>query len=88
MHKGADIAREIADIAIGSDDLASIVEVVKIAKELQARIQRDYRKIISFNSLLIALGYFEVITNTTSSFLHNSSTVAIAMENMRDYAVS
>ena len=88
MHKGADIAREIADIAIGSDDLASIVEMVKIAKELEARIHRDYNKIISFNTLLIALGYFGVLSNTASSFLHNSSTVAIAMENMRDYTVA
>ncbi|MDY3118439.1 MAG: heavy metal translocating P-type ATPase [Peptoniphilus sp.] len=87
MHKGADIAREIADIAIGSDDLTSIVEVVKIAKELEGRIRRDYNKIISLNSLLIALGYFQVISNTSSSFLHNSSTVAIAMDNMKDYTL-
>lgn len=88
MHKGADIAREIADIAIGSDDLASIVNVVKIAKELDKRIKKDYNQIIGFNTLLIALGYFGVISNTTSSFLHNSSTVAIGMENMRNYALA
>lgn len=87
MHKGADVAREIADIAIGSDDLHSIVKVVKIAKELEDRVKADYRKIIFFNSLLIALGYFEVITNTTSSFLHNGSTVAIALDNMKEYGV-
>lgn len=87
MHRGADVAREIADIAIGSDDLKSIVDVVKIAKELDRRVQKDYNRIISFNSLLIALGYFQVITNTTSSFLHNSSTVAIALDNMKEYAV-
>lgn len=87
MHKGADVAREIADIAIGSDDLHSIVKVVRIAKELDERVKTDYRKIISFNSLLIALGYFQVITNTTSSFLHNGSTVAIALDNMKEYAV-
>ncbi len=87
MHKGADIAREIADIAIGSDDLKSIVKLVKIAKGLQKRIKSDYNQIISFNSLLIALGYFQVISNTTSSLLHNSSTVSIALENMKEYNI-
>ena len=85
MKKGADIAKEISDISIGSDDLESIVDIVKISKGLEKRIAKDYREIISFNSLLIILGFFGLISNTSSAFLHNSSTVLNALNNMKRY---
>lgn len=87
MYRGADIAREISDIAIGNDRLESIVEVVKISKALTKRIDRDYRGIIGFNSALILGGVAGIFTNTTSSFLHNTSTVLAAWNNMKPYAL-
>ena len=87
MHEGADIAKEIADISIKSDSLKELIDVIKISKELEKRVHRSYRKIISFNSALIALGVTGQLTNTSSAFLHNASTVAIAGRNMRDYRV-
>ena len=87
MHEGADIAKEIADISIKSDSLKELIDVIKISKELEKRVHRSYRKIISFNSALIALGVTGHLTNTNSAFLHNASTVAIAGRNMRAYRV-
>lgn len=87
MYRGADIAREISDIAIGNDNLCSLVHVVKIAKSLKTRIDRDYKEIILFNSALIIGGVAGVVTNTTSSFLHNTSTVLTAWNNMKPYAL-
>lgn len=87
MHEGADIAKEIADISIKSDSLKELIDVIKISKELEKRVHRSYRKIISFNSALIALGVTGHLTNTSSAFLHNVSTVAIAGRNMRSYRV-
>ena len=87
MHEGADIAKEIADISIKSDSLKELIDVIKISKELEKRVHRSYRKIISFNSALIALGVTGYLTNTSSAFLHNASTVAIAGRNMRAYRV-
>ena len=87
MHEGADIAKEIADISIKSDSLKELIDVIKISKELEKRVHRSYRKIISFNSALIALGVTGQLTNTSSAFLHNASTVAIAGRNMKDYRV-
>lgn len=87
MHEGADIAKEIADISIKSDSLKELIDVIKISKELEKRVHRSYRKIIFFNSALIALGVTGHLTNTSSAFLHNASTVAIAGRNMRDYRV-
>lgn len=87
MYKGADIAREISDIAIGSDDLHSLIDVVKIAKELDNRIKIDYRQIISFNGALILLGVFGLLSNTKSAYLHNASTVINVFSNMRPYHI-
>ncbi len=87
MHEGADIAKEIADISIKSDSLKELIDVIKISKILEKRIHKNYRQIISFNGLLIALGVTGHLTNTNSAFLHNASTVAIAARNMRDYRI-
>ena len=87
MHEGADIAKEIADLSIKSDSLKELIDVIKIAKSLEKRIHRNYREIITFNGVLIALGVTGHLTNTNSAFLHNASTVAIAGRNMRDYRV-
>lgn len=49
------------------------------------RMKVDHQEIMLVNSSLIALGAFNIISNTTSSFLHNTSTVMIAGNNMKDY---
>lgn len=87
MHKGADLAREISDIAIGKDDLSSLADLILLARALQERTRQDYRFILSFNSLLIGLGLFGILSNTGSAFLHNASTVGTAMANMKRYRV-
>lgn len=87
MHKGADLAREISDIAIGKDDLSSLADLILLARALQERTRQDYRFILSFNSLLIGLGLFGILSNTGSAFLHNASTVGTALANMKRYRV-
>jgi heavy metal translocating P-type ATPase len=82
VNSGAAIAREIADITIETDELELLVVLRRIAKVLMERIQKDYRVIISFNTLLIALGVGGIITAKTSAMLHNTSTLVISMYNM------
>lgn len=87
MHQGADIAKEISDISIGSDSLEGLVDVVKLSKAMDKRIKTDYKQIVSFNSSLIILGVLGILSNTSSSLLHNLSTVMIAGKNMKDYKI-
>lgn len=84
VNTGAAIAREIADITIEAEDLRELVILKDISDELMKRIHGDYRFIISFNSMLIALGAFGVITPATSAMMHNLSTLGISMYNMTD----
>lgn len=87
MHQGADIAKEISDISIGSDSLDGLVDVVKISKAMKRRIDSDYRQIVAFNSSLIILGVLGILSNTSSALLHNLSTVMIAGKNMNKYKI-
>ena len=48
------------------------------------RIQRNYRFIVGFNCMLIALGVAGVIQPTTSALLHNASTLGISLDSMTD----
>ena len=84
VNSGAAIAREIADITIEADDLSTLLILRKIAQAMMRRIHRDYRVIIAFNSLLIALGAGGIITPSTSATMHNMSTLAISLYNMTD----
>ena len=84
ISDGAEIAREIADITIGPDNLYEIVTLKAISNGLMKRIDHNYKKIVSFNTLLIALGVLGVIAPTTSALLHNSSTLLISLKSMED----
>lgn len=84
ISDGAEIAREIADITVGSDDLYQIVTLKYISNALMKRIKSNYRKIVGFNSGLIALGVAGVLLPTTTALLHNGSTILISVNSMKN----
>ena len=84
IAEGAAIAREVADITVSSEDLAMLLTLRELSLLLMRRIDRNYRFIIGFNLGLILLGAFGVIPPTTSALLHNSSTILLSLDSMRD----
>lgn len=84
ISDGAEIAREIADITIGADDLYQIVTLKALSDGLMKRISKNYKIIVGFNSLLILLGVGGILQPTTSAFVHNTSTLAIGLRSMQD----
>ena len=83
ISDGAELAREIADITIGADDLSVMVTLKEISKGLMEKIHRNYRRIVGINGSLIALGVTGVIQPTMSALLHNTSTLLIGMDSMK-----
>ncbi|MCR5330032.1 MAG: heavy metal translocating P-type ATPase, partial [Lachnospiraceae bacterium] len=53
ISEGAEIARQIADVTINSDDLESIVALRDLSTLLMKRIRFNYRTIVGFNTGLI-----------------------------------
>lgn len=88
ISDGAQIAREIADITVSADDLGQIVYLKDLSNNLIKKINRNYRTIVSFNSGLIALGVLGVIQPTTSALLHNTSTLFISMNSMKNITLA
>ena len=84
VSTGASIAKEIADITISSEDLQALVTLKELSTKLMDRINFNYRAIIGFNSFLILMGMLGVFTPTTTSLLHNTSTVALSIKSMTD----
>ena len=83
ISDGAELAREIADITIGADDLSVMVTLKKISNGLMDKIHKNYRRIVGINGSLIALGVTGVIQPTMSALLHNTSTLLIGMDSMK-----
>ena len=83
ISDGAELAREIADITIGADDLSVMVTLKEISNGLMDKIHKNYRRIVSINGSLIALGVTGVIQPTMSALLHNTSTLLIGMDSMK-----
>ena len=84
ISEGAEIAREVADITVGADDLKEIVKLKKLSDALMQRIRRNYRFIVGFNTALIVCGVTGVLLPTTSALLHNTSTLVIGLQSMKN----
>ncbi len=78
MNGSSDIAREVADISVLSEDLTKIILTRDLATGLMAKIHKQYGFIVVFNTILIGLGLTGIITANTSAWLHNASTIALS----------
>lgn len=81
---GAEIAREIADVTIGADNLYEVVTLKKLSNALMKRIRKNYKAIVGINASLIVLGVAGVFQPTTSALFHNTSTLVISMKSMKN----
>ena len=84
ISDGAEIAREIADVTIAADDLREIITLRRLSEAMMKRIHKNYRRIIGINSTLIVLGVMGLIPPTMSALLHNTSTLLISLESMKN----
>ena len=75
MKNSSDIAREVADISLLSDDLYDLVTLRKLSVGMLDKINSNYRNIVAVNGSLLVLGGLGVIPPSTSSMIHNFSTM-------------
>lgn len=82
MQDGSSLAQEISDVTISSNDLESLITLIKLSKALMKRIKNNYHTVTGFNGGLIALGFLGLLSPGLSALLHNGSTLAIALRSM------
>lgn len=86
MGDSAAIASDAADIVLSSDDgLGSLYRTRLLGRRLVARIERENREIVVFNSALIILGLAGILPPSSAALMHNLSTVAFSLEAVRPY---
>ena len=78
MKDSSDIAREVADITLLSADLRELAALRELSKKLFARIDRNYRFIIGFNTALLIMGLTGVMAPGRTAVLHNASTMGLS----------
>ena len=83
MRNSSDIAREVADISLLSDDLHDLVTLRKLSTGMLDKINSNYRHIVMFNGSLIGLGLLGLIPPTTTSLLHNLSTMLFGIRSTK-----
>lgn len=82
MNEGAPIAQKIANVTVSSDNLVSLVDLRRIAMRLMDRIQFNYNSIVGVNGALVGLGLFQVLTPSTTAWMHNMFTLGIGLRSM------
>ena len=87
MRSASDIAREVADITLLSEDLMSLITLRELSDKLFERISENHRFIVGFNTLLIIGGITGVLTPSASALLHNVSTTCISGLSTRPFLI-
>ena len=77
-----DVLVPVSGVKVGADDLYSLLTLKRLSDALMDRIHGNYRKIISFNFMLICLGVAGILPPATSALLHNASTLLISLKSM------
>jgi Cu2+-exporting ATPase len=80
---GSDIARETADVVLMNNDLNSILEAIKIAKETQNLIEQNTMLVVAPN--LIGLGFASTIglNPLLATVIHNGTAIAAGLNSLR-----
>lgn len=85
LKDASDIAREVSDIVILSNDLGDILLVRHLGRKMLERIHRNFSHIIALNSLFLILGMFRFASPRTVALLHNATTTLISLNAASSY---
>lgn len=85
IRDGAAIASDIADITMAAHRLDELLLLRQLSSAMMKRFNETYRFVMGFNGSLMALGIVGLLSPSTASLLHNGSTLAISMRNMKLY---
>ena len=80
---GSDIAREIADVVLMNDDLASLVEAINIAQETKKLIEQNTLLVVAPNLMALGLASTVGLNPLIATIVHNGSAIAAGLNSLR-----
>ncbi len=80
---GSDVAIETADVALASDDLRHVADVVQISRHTMRAIRQNYGMALGVNSVGLVLAAAGSINPIIAAVLHNLSTMLVIFNSAR-----
>jgi manganese/zinc-transporting P-type ATPase C len=80
---GSDVAIETADVALASDDLRHVADVVQISRQTMRAIRQNYGMALGVNSFGLVLAAAGRINPIIAAVLHNLSTMLVILNSAR-----
>jgi cation-transporting P-type ATPase C len=80
---GSDVAVETADVALASDDLRHVAEVIHISRRTMRVVRQNYSLALGVNSIGLYLAAAGSINPIIAAVLHNLSTLLVVFNSSR-----
>jgi len=80
---GSDIAREIADVVLMNNDLATLLEALNIAKETKKLIEQNTFLVVAPNLMALGLASTVGLNPLIATIIHNGSAIAAGLNSLR-----
>jgi manganese/zinc-transporting P-type ATPase C len=80
---GSDVAIETADVALASDDLRNIADVLDISRQTMRVVRQNYSMALGVNSIGLYLAAAGSINPIIAAVLHNLSTLVVVFNSSR-----
>jgi manganese/zinc-transporting P-type ATPase C len=80
---GSDVAIETADVALASDDLRHVADVVEISRSTMRVIRQNYGMALGVNSVGLVMAAAGTINPIIAALLHNLSTILVIFNSAR-----
>jgi manganese/zinc-transporting P-type ATPase C len=80
---GSDVAVETADVALASDDLRHVADVMQISRRTMRVVRQNYSLALGVNSIGLYLAAAGTINPIIAAVLHNLSTILVVFNSSR-----
>ena len=80
---GSDVAVETADVALASDDLRHVADVMHISRRTMRVVRQNYSLALGVNSIGLYLAAAGTINPIIAAVLHNLSTILVVFNSSR-----
>lgn len=87
MRQGADMARDASDIVLSANDLMALPRLRSLATATLSRVRFNFTFIVAVNSALLLGGLLGLSSPALGALLHNSATIAAAVNAIRPYSL-
>ncbi|MDJ0696397.1 heavy metal translocating P-type ATPase [Mastigocoleus sp. MO_188.B34] len=80
---GSDIAREIADVVLMNNDLASLMEALNISQETKQLIEQNTLLVVAPNLMALGMASTLGLNPLVATIVHNGSAIAAGLNSLR-----